>query len=45
MRVIIRLVIGLVALIFITIMSAVFGFYGFLFTLGLYGVIAYAFEK
>jgi len=45
MRVFIRLVLGLAALLFITVMSAVFGIGGFFFTLGLYAVIFFAFAK
>lgn len=40
-----KLILGLVALFFITIMTAVFGIGGFFFTLGLYAVIFYAFAK
>jgi hypothetical protein len=45
MKPFIRLVIGLAALFFITIMSAIFGVGGFLFTVGLYAVIYFAFAK
>jgi len=45
MKTFIKLVVGLLALFFITIMSAVFGIGGFLFTVGLYAVIFYAFAK
>jgi hypothetical protein len=45
MAVFIRLVLGLLALFFITIMTAVFGVGGFFFTLGLYAVIFFAFAK
>lgn len=45
MRIFIRLVLGLLALFFITIMTAVFGIGGFLFTAGLYAVIFFAFFK
>jgi hypothetical protein len=45
MRVFIRLILGLVALLFTTIMSAVFGIGGFLFTLGLFAVIVWALAK
>jgi hypothetical protein len=45
MRAFFRLIIGLAALFFITIMTAVFGIGGFLFTLGLFGVIFWAFGK
>ncbi len=44
MGIIIRLVLGLLALFFITIMTAVFGIGGLLFTLGLFAVIAFAFD-
>ena len=40
-----KLIIGLVALIFITFMTMVFGMGGFFFTLGLFGVIVWAFDK
>ena len=43
MKVFIRLLLALVALLLITIMSAVFGVGGFLFTLGLFAVIWFAF--
>jgi len=45
MRVIVRLVLGLLALFLITIMTAIFGIGGFLFTLGLFAVIFFAFKK
>jgi len=45
MRVFIRLVLGLAALLLITFMSAAFGIGGFFFTLGLYAVIFFAFVK
>lgn len=45
MKTFIRLVGGLAALLFITIMTGAFGIGGFLFTLGLYAVIFYAFAK
>ena len=45
MEVIIKLVLGLVALLLITGMTAVFGIGGFLFTLGLFAVVAFAFNK
>ncbi len=45
MRVIIRLILGLAALIFITMMTAIFGVGGFLFTLGLFAVIGFAFMR
>ena len=41
----IKLILGLAALFFITIMSAVFGIGGFFFTLGLFAVIFWAFAK
>jgi hypothetical protein len=41
----IRLIIGLFALLFITAMTAVFGFGGFFFTLGLFAVVFWAFDK
>ncbi len=44
MKAIIKLVLGLLALGFITIMTAVFGIGGFLFTIGLFAVIAFAFN-
>lgn len=44
MEVIIKLVLGLVALGLITVMTGAFGIGGFLFTLGLFAVIAFAFE-
>ena len=43
MKVVVKLVLGLVALLLITFMSAVFGIGGFLFTLGLFAVIFFAF--
>ena len=43
MKIFIRLVLGLVALLLITGMSGVFGIGGFLFTLGLFAVIFFAF--
>lgn len=43
MKVIIKLILGLAALLLITVMSAVFGIGGFLFTLGLFAVIWFAF--
>jgi hypothetical protein len=45
MKTFIKLVVGLAALFFITIMTAVFGIGGFFFTLGLYAVIFWAFAK
>jgi hypothetical protein len=41
---IIRLVLGLVALAFITFMSALFGIGGFFFCIGLFVVIVFAFD-
>jgi hypothetical protein len=41
----IKLVLGLVALFFITFMTMVFGIGGFFFTLGLGAVIVWAFSK
>jgi len=43
MKIFIRLVLGLAALLLITVMSGVFGVGGFLFTLGLFAVIFFAF--
>ena len=40
-----KLILGLAALFFITIMTAAFGFGGFFFTLGLFAVIVWAFAK
>ncbi len=45
MGVFIRLVVGLIALLFITFMTAVFGIGGFFFTVGLYAVIFFSFAK
>ncbi len=44
MKIIIRLVLGLLALVFITITTAVFGIGGFFFTTGLYAVLFFAFK-
>ena len=43
MKVILRLILGLVALLLITFMSAVFGIGGFLFTIGFFAVVWWAF--
>ena len=43
MKIIIRLILGLIALFFITIISAVFGIGGFLFAVGLLMVLFFAF--
>ena len=45
MEAFIRLVLGLVALLLITVMTAVFGIGGFFFTLGLYAVLLFAFAR
>ena len=45
MKVFIRLILGLVALLLITFMSMVFGIGGFFFTAGLFAVILWAFAK
>ena len=45
MKAFLRLILGLAALIFITFMTAAFGFGGFFFTLGLFAVIFWAFDK
>jgi hypothetical protein len=45
MKTFIRLVVGLVGLLFITIMTGAFGIGGFFFTLGLLAVILWAFAK
>ena len=45
MHAFIKLIVGLVALLFITFMSAVFGIGGFFFTVGLYAVIFFAFAS
>jgi hypothetical protein len=45
MRAFVRLILGLAALIFITIMTGAFGIGGFFFTLGLFAVILWAFAK
>ncbi len=45
MMIFVRLVVGLIALLLITFMSAVFGIGGFLFTAGLFAVIAFAFYR
>jgi hypothetical protein len=43
MGIIIRLILGLVALFLLTIMTAVFGIGGFFFTVGFFAVLFYAF--
>jgi hypothetical protein len=43
MKIVIRLVLGLAALLLLTIASLIFGVGGFLFTLGLFAVIWFAF--
>lgn len=40
-----KLILGLAALFFVTIMTSVFGIGGFFFTLGLFAVIVWAFAK
>ena len=45
MKIFVRLLVGLLALFFITIMSGIFGIGGFFFTIGLYAVIFFAFAK
>ena len=45
MKTFIKLIVGLIALIFITIMTGAFGIGGFFFTLGLFAVIVWAFAK
>jgi hypothetical protein len=45
MKAFVKLILGLAALIFITFMTMAFGIGGFFFTLGLFGVIVWAFDK
>ena len=45
MTILIRLILGLAALLSITFMSMIFGIGGFFFTLGLLAVIFYAFAR
>lgn len=45
MKILIRLILGLLALLLITVVTAAAGIGGFLFTLGFFAVIFYAFAR